>query len=77
MANALAVRQCTSPPIEGSLSTAVLPMSSAGMSIAYLVRVRVRVRGRVRGRVRVEDGAALQRQPLGEQQRDERAQLFL
>eukprot|EP00964_Phaeocystis_antarctica_P010395 scaffold5721_cov50-Phaeocystis_antarctica.AAC.5 len=38
LANAVAVRQCTRPPMAGSLSTAVLPMSSEGMSMAYLAR---------------------------------------
>mmetsp|Transcript_14923 Transcript_14923/g.37823 ORF Transcript_14923/g.37823 Transcript_14923/m.37823 type:complete len:321 (+) Transcript_14923:343-1305(+) len=35
-ANASAVRMCARPPTAGSLSTATLPMSSAGMSIAYI-----------------------------------------
>ena len=38
LANAVAVRQCTRPPMAGSLRTAVLPMSSEGMSMAYLAR---------------------------------------
>mmetsp|Transcript_11595 Transcript_11595/g.30187 ORF Transcript_11595/g.30187 Transcript_11595/m.30187 type:complete len:236 (-) Transcript_11595:597-1304(-) len=36
LANASAVRMCTRPPVAGSLMTAVLPMISAGMSIAYI-----------------------------------------
>ena len=36
MAKAVAVRQWTRPPMEGSLRTAVFPMRSAGMSMAYL-----------------------------------------
>mmetsp|Transcript_5172 Transcript_5172/g.15770 ORF Transcript_5172/g.15770 Transcript_5172/m.15770 type:complete len:224 (-) Transcript_5172:584-1255(-) len=35
-AKALAVRMCTRPPIAGSLRTAVLPIRSAGMSMAYI-----------------------------------------
>mmetsp|Transcript_27937 Transcript_27937/g.65224 ORF Transcript_27937/g.65224 Transcript_27937/m.65224 type:complete len:212 (-) Transcript_27937:741-1376(-) len=35
-ANASHVRTCTRPPIAGSLRTAVLPMSSAGINMAYI-----------------------------------------